>query len=316
MSRFFLLTLISLMICMPVHSNVITKVKGKKILFRLKGLPPVGPGGVVTILDAGVQVGKAQISKVGKKVALGIVYEGVGLVDKGYKVKVLAPGRVGQKRAPRKKKIKYNKGKKIPKKEKEEEEEEEETPSGNYTFKILGSLSYLKMGEPTNPREYDPTEFGSYIGYGLEFNYILNQMFTLFVGLDYHFASGVTTLPANAKNFSTPTQADGNLSDIFAGTHFFFDDFDLPGVYFSLGYIISSGHKLGTAENLIIRYAGSGLTFGGGYEFRTGGPWVYQFGVRFNRYSYTTYENNTEETETIDIGQNTFGLIFCLGYQF
>lgn len=316
MIKLLFITLFSLLLFASAQANVITKVKGKEILFKLKGLQPVGPGGVVTIMDSGVQIGKAKIRKVGKKVALAIVYEGAGLVDKGYQVKVLIPGNVGKKTATKKKKIKYNRGKQSAKKEKKEDDEKEEVVSNNYSFKILGSLSYLKMGELTNARAYDPTEFGSYIGYGIELNYIATQMFTLFVGLDYHFASGVASLPANAKNLATDSQADGNLSDIFLGTHIFLDEFDLPGVYFTVGYIVVSGHKLGTTENLIVRYAGSGLTFGGGYEIRTGGNWVYQFGVRFNRYGYTTYENNTEETETIDIGQNTFGLIFRLGYQF
>lgn len=316
MIKLAFLSLFSFLLCFSVQANVIIKVKGKEIIFKLKDLQPVGPGGVVIIMDSGVEIGKAEIRQVGKKVALAIVYEGVGLVDKGYQVKVLAPGNVGKKSAAKKKKVKYNRGKKRAKKEKKEDEEKEEVVSNNYSFKILGSLSYLKMGEPTNARAYDPTEFGSYIGYGIELNYIATQMFTLFVGLDYHFASGVTTLPANAKNLATDSQADGNLSDIFLGTHIFLDKFDLHGVYFTLGYIAVSGHKLGTTENLIVSYAGSGLTFGGGYEIRTGGNWVYQFGVRFNRYGYTTYGNNTEETEIIDIGQNTFGLIFRLGYQF
>jgi hypothetical protein len=295
---------------------MITKIKGKKIIFSLEGLPPIGPGGFITILDAGVQIAKAKIKKVGKKKAFAIIYEGIGLVDKGYKVKVLVPGNVGKRTGIKKKKIKYNRGKKREKKEQSEEDEQEEVISTNYSFKILGCLSYLKMGEPINARDYDPTEFGSYIGYGLELNYKATQMFTLFAGIDYHFASGVTTIPANPKNLASDGQADGNISDIFLGSHIFLDEFDLPGVYFTLGYIAVSGHKLGTSENLIIRYAGSGLTFGGGYEIRTNGPWVYQFGIRFNRYGYTTYENNTEENETIDISQNTFGMIFRLGYQF
>ncbi len=316
MSKILAIIFLSLMFCASAQANVITKVKGKKILFRLQGLAPVGPGGIVTIFDAGVQVGKAKVSKIGKKVALAVIYEGVGLVDKGFKVKVLVPGAVGKRIAP-KKKIKYNKGNKISSNKKEEEKKkEEESSSNDYSFKILGSLSYLKVGEPTNGREYDPTEFGSYMGYGLEFNYIMTSKFTLFVGLDYHFASAVTTLPAHSKNLSTPAEADGNLSDIFLGTHVFLDDFDLPGVYFTVGYIMSSGHKLGTATNLVVTYSGTGLTFGGGYEFRTSGPWVYQLGIRFNRYTFSEYDNNTEDAETINIGQNTFGAIFRLGYQF
>ena len=89
--------MISLLFCGTVYSNVVTKVKGKKILFSLTGLKPIGPGGVVTISDAGVQIGKAKVKKVGRKVALGILYQGAGLVDKGYQVKVLAAGKVGKK---------------------------------------------------------------------------------------------------------------------------------------------------------------------------------------------------------------------------
>ncbi|TNF01496.1 MAG: hypothetical protein EP326_04165 [Deltaproteobacteria bacterium] len=317
MSRVIALLLFSFFICSSLSANVITKVKGNKILFRLKGLDPVGPGGVVTIFDSGVQVGKAKVTKLGKKVALATVYEGVGLVDKGYQVKVLSPGAVGKRAAAQPKKVKYNKGNQIKKDKIEDKEKDEDSETSQYySFKILGTLSYLKMGEPVNGRAYDPTEYGAYLGYGLEVDWVITPMFTLFAGLDYHFASGVTTLPAHSKNLSSPTDADGNLSDIFLGTHIFLDKFDLPGVYFSLGYIFSSVHKLGTASNLIVTYTGSGLTFGGGYEFRTSGPWVYQLGIKFNRYSYGEYDNNTEEAETIEISQNTIGLIFRLGYQF
>ena len=157
-------------------------------------------------MDAGVQVAKAKIKKVGKKKALAIIYEGIGLVDKGYTVKVLVPGNVGKRTAIKKKKIKYNRGKKREKKDQNEEDEQEEVISTKYSFKILGSFSYLKMGEPINVRDYDPKEFGSYIGYGLELNYKATQMFTLFAGIDYHFASGVTTIPANSKNLASDSQ--------------------------------------------------------------------------------------------------------------
>ncbi|MCO4793203.1 MAG: hypothetical protein KC493_05815 [Bacteriovoracaceae bacterium] len=307
--------ILSLIFPFSGEAKTIIKVKGNKIVFLLKNLKPIGPGGVVIIQDSGVQIGKAKVKKVSRKKALAIVYEGQGLVDKGYTVKVLAPGAVGKKRLRKKKKIKYNRGKKASKKEKKEEEEEEEEEDSTYKFSFLSGVSFLKLGEPVNGRAYDPTEYGMYKGFNFELNYKWNSLFSLFLGLDYHFATGVSTLPAHSKNEATAKDLDGNLSDAFVGTHISTTDFGLKGVFFTLGYIFTSGHKLGTATNVVIRYSGSGITYGGGYEI-VSDRWLYQISIRMNNYSYGQYENNTEENETISITQKSFGVNFRIGYLF
>jgi hypothetical protein len=299
----YFLVLSLLLVNFSVDGNEINKVSKNKILFTLSGMQKFGIGTIVKITDGSEEIGRARVIKVGKSKAVAKVFNGKGLVQKGYQVIIMV-----LKLSDRKIKRSNNKT--------------SQNGSQSYVTRkiaILAGASFQSLGTFTGRDELDPITFGSYIGFKTEINYKFSQIGVL-IGFDFHQGEGEVQMPALLDISDEEFSADGQMSDIYFGAQYFLDRFSLNNYYLTGMFIPIVGHKilksLANGEELQYVYTGTGIGLGAGKEWIFD-KWIMQANILYKSYSLTNLKDNLgSNTRSVSISHTVFSAYAMVGYHF
>ncbi len=290
-----------------LYAAKVKKASKTKVLFTTSGLKPFGVGTIIKIVDGGEEIGRATVTKTGKRLAVAKVFKGKGLILKGYSVVILLRKKRGSVRQ-----------KQLKKKRKRSHRKKDNKSLVARKFAILGGANIQTVGAMAGGQKTDPTTgFGSYLGLKGEFSYKIGQV-GVSIGLDLNFGPGAAEMPP--QSFSEESfKADGVFSDIYIGGHYFLDKFGLHNYYLTAIFIPLSGHKLSKDLEVINFqnvYGGTGLGLGAGKEWIFG-KWLVQANGLVKNYSFTTLTSNQKEEPTsVAITQSVLSLSIMGGYHF